>query len=358
MASSAFPWAWYTDREVFRLEGERIFRRAWQYAGHIGQVSESGSYFTFQAGPVPLVVVRNRSGDLNAFVNVCRHRGFPVAQGAGKRATLQCGYHAWTYGLDGRLRAAPRSQQEPDFDSEALSLLPARVETWGPFVFVNADAEAPPLAETLRDLPDLVAEGGVDVDSLQFRVRADSTVDANWKIVCENFLECYHCAVAHPGFSAMIDVAPDAYRLEAGATFSSQFGPLRENGRAAYDPSGEVERGQFHFLWPNVGINIFPGRANLSIGPIVPAAPGRTARFLDYFFAPDADDAWVEELLAFDDQVGREDRALVEGVQRGVAAGVLERGRLLENAEELIVDFQQRVVAALGASEPAGRNTT
>jgi choline monooxygenase len=313
----------------------------------VGQVAEPGSFFTFQAGPVPLVVVRDRTGGLNAFVNVCRHRGHPVAVGSGQRATLQCGYHAWTYGLDGKLRAAPRSQGEPGFDPSELSLVPAQVDTWGPLVFVNPDAGAPPLADTLRELPELVASGGVDVDAVAFRRRSESGVDANWKVVCENFLECYHCAVAHPGFSAMIDVAPDAYRLEAGETFSSQFGPLRENGNAAYDPSGEVERGQFHFLWPNMGINIFPGRPNLSIGPIVPVAPGRTERFLDYFFAADADDAWVEELLAFDDQVGREDRALVEAVQRGVAAGVLEQGRLLEGAEVLIADFQRKVADAL-----------
>jgi phenylpropionate dioxygenase-like ring-hydroxylating dioxygenase large terminal subunit len=358
VAAASLPWSWYADPEVLRLEGDRIFRSAWQYVGHAGQVEEAGSYFTFQAGPVPLVVVRDRSGDLNAFVNVCRHRGHPVVQGSGRRATLQCGYHAWTYGLDGHLRAAPRSQGEAGFDPAELSLVRARVDTWGPLVFVNPDAEAPPLADTLRNLPELVAAGGVDVDALEFRRRSESSVEANWKVVCENFLECYHCAVAHPGFSAMIDVAPDAYRLEAGETFSSQFGPLRENGKAAYDPSGEVERGQFHFLWPNVGINIFPGRPNLSIGPIVPVAPGRTERFLDYFFAPDADDGWVEELLAFDDQVGREDRALVEGVQRGVAAGVLERGRLLERAEVLIADFQRRVAEALNPGSDPGLDSS
>jgi phenylpropionate dioxygenase-like ring-hydroxylating dioxygenase large terminal subunit len=348
VSAAALPWSWYTDPEVFARERDLIFRGAWQYAGHKAQLFDPGSYFTFQAGAVPLVVVRDGDGALNAFVNVCRHRGHPVARGEGRRATLQCGYHAWTYGLDGRLRAAPRSAGEPGFDPDELSLLPARVDTWGPFVFLNADAEAAPLADTLRDLPELVAAGGVDVDALEFRHRAESAVEANWKIVCENFLECYHCAVAHPQFSAMIDVAPDAYRLQAGETFSSQFGPLRENGRQAYDPEGEVDRGQFHFLWPNMGINIFPGRANLSIGPILPVAPGRTERFLDYFFAPDAEAGWVDELLAFDDQVGREDRALVEGVQRGVAAGVLERGRLLEDAEQLIVDFQRKVAAALG----------
>jgi choline monooxygenase len=350
--TATLPWSWYSDPEIFRREVQRIFRGTWQYAGHVGQVFEPGTYLTLQAGAVPLVVTRDGDGELNAFVNVCRHRGHPVAQGSGSRKTLQCGYHAWTYGLDGRLQSAPRSDREPGFEQDELSLLPARVETWGPFVFVNTDASAEPLARTLRHLPELVAAAGVDVHALAFRQRSESAIEANWKVVCENFLECYHCPVAHPGFSAMIDVAPDSYRLEAGETFFSQFGALRENGRAAYDPRGEVAAGQFHFLWPNVGINIFPGRPNLSIGPIVPVGPSRTERFLDYFFAADADDAWVDELLAFDDQVGREDRALVEGVQRGMAAGVVERGRLLTNAEHLIVDFQRRVAAALGDAGP------
>jgi phenylpropionate dioxygenase-like ring-hydroxylating dioxygenase large terminal subunit len=342
------PWAWYTDPEVFRLEQERIFRRAWQYAGHTGQVAEPGDYFTTRAGLVPIVVTRDRERGLNAFVNVCRHRGFPVARGAGRRETLQCGYHAWTYGLDGGLRTAPRSEREDDFDRDELSLRRVQVDTWGPFVFVNPDLEAPPLADTLRDLPGLVAAAGVDVEALDWRLRSDFAIEANWKIVSENFLECYHCPVAHPGFSALVDVSPDAYRLEASETFSSQFGPVRENGKG-YDVAGEVPRSQFHFIWPSTGINIFPGRANLSIGPMLPVSPGRTDRFLDYFFVPDADEAWIDDLLALDDQVGREDRELVEGVQRGVEAGMIERGRLLVSSEHLLADFQRRVAEALAS---------
>jgi choline monooxygenase len=339
-----YPWSWYTDDEVFRREQDRIFRSAWQYVGHTGQL---GTYFTGRAGSVPIVVTRDREGVLRGFVNVCRHRGFTVARGEGRRETLQCGYHAWTYGLDGALRAAPRSDYEADFDRSELGLRPVQADTWGPFVFVNPDLEAAPLAETLRDLPERVAAAGVDVDALAFRQRAESTLEANWKVVGENFLECYHCAVAHPRFSAMVDVAPDAYGLEAGKTYATQLGPLRENGLNAYDPEGEVERGQFHFVWPNLTINILPGRSNLSLGPILPVTPQRSDRFLDYFFADDADDAWIEELLAFDDQVGREDLQLVEGVQRGVSAGLIERGRLLAGAEALVADFQRRVVTAL-----------
>jgi phenylpropionate dioxygenase-like ring-hydroxylating dioxygenase large terminal subunit len=345
-----YPWSWYVEDAVLRAEQERIFRRAWQYVGHAGQVDAPGSYFTGRAGLVPIVVTRDRDDELRAFLNVCRHRGLEVAQRKGRRGALRCGYHAWTYGLDGRLRAAPRADREAGFDPEQISLVPVQVDTWGPFVFVNPDLEAPPLAETLRELPELVVSVGVDVAALRHHHRRDSSLDANWKIVCENFLECYHCAVAHPSFSAMVDVSPDAYRLEVSGTVSTQLGPLRENGTNGYDPTGEVERGQFHFIFPNLAINILPGRPNLSLGPVNPVTSSRTARFLDYFFAPEADETWIEELVAFDSQVAAEDRVLVEGVQRGVAAGAVEHGRLMGEAERLIVHFQQQVVEALAGS--------
>ncbi|MDX6514051.1 MAG: choline monooxygenase [Gaiellaceae bacterium] len=340
------PWRWYSDAEILRLEQERIFRRAWQYAGHAGQVAEPGDFFTCRAGDVPIVVTRARDGELRAFLNVCRHRGFAVARGEGRRETLQCGYHAWTYGLDGKLRAAPRSDREPGFDREALGLVPVSLGTWGPFLFVNPDPDAAPLADTLGRLPELVAQI-VDVDSLRFHHRWQAQLATNWKISCENFLECYHCAVAHPSFSAVVDVSPDAYRLEEEGLFSSQFGPLRDEA-AGFAGEDEVPRSQFHFLWPNVGLNVFPGRPNLSIGPMLPLGPERTERYLDYFFAPDADEGWIAELLELDAQVGREDTELVETVQRGMsAAGLIDEGRLLTTSERLIQHFQRLTFEAL-----------
>jgi phenylpropionate dioxygenase-like ring-hydroxylating dioxygenase large terminal subunit len=339
------PWAWYADPEVLRREGRRIFARAWQYVGHTGQVAEPGAYFAAAAGEIPVVVTRARDGVLRAFLNVCRHRGHVVASGDGRRETLQCPYHAWTYGLDGSLRAAPRSDREPGFEADELGLAPAAVDTWGPFVFVNPDTEAAPLADALGQVPEQLAEI-LDLDALEFRFRTEYELDANWKIACENFLECYHCAVAHPGFSAAVDISPDAYCLRAQGLVSSQFGPLRENGDS-FLASGEVPRSQFHFLWPNFGINVFPGRPNLSCGSILPVGPERTRRFLDYFFAPEVDQAWIDELMAFDDQIGREDKALVEGVQRGVRSGTLPEGRLLSESEQLVAHFQRLTREAL-----------
>ncbi len=341
------PWSWYTDPTVLRLEEERIFRRSWQYAGHAGEVPEPGSFTATRVGGVPLVLVRDEEDTLRAFVNVCRHRGSIVCEGSGKRATLQCPYHAWTYGLDGRLITAPRANREGGLDTSELGLVPLALETWGPFVFVSPDPEPAPLSELLEDVPERVADAGVDVDALRFLQRAESELAANWKICAENFLECYHCPVAHPGFSAVVDVSPDSYLLEIGGRRMSQVGPPRPEPRGAYDPAGEVERGQFHLLFPGTVINVMPGRPNLSIGPIVPVSAERTNRFLDYFVAPDAPQEWIDELLAFDGEVGAEDTTLVERVQEGVRSGLVEDGRLLPESERLVAHFQALVVDAL-----------
>ena len=220
------PASWYSDADVLRLEQQRIVRRTWQYAGARDSVAEPGAFITCRPGGVPAVVVRGRDAELRAFVNVCRHRGHEVAQGCGRRETLQCPYHAWTYDLDGSLRAAPRSEREPGFDRSEWSLQPMLVETWGPMVFVNLDLDAAPLDETLGQLPEELAAHGVDPALYEYRGRSrEWVVAANWKIVVENFLECYHCPVAHKSFSSLIDVDPDAYGLHTGRWFSTPVRP-------------------------------------------------------------------------------------------------------------------------------------
>jgi choline monooxygenase len=337
-ATGAFtlPFAWYSDEETLRREHARIFARSWQYAGRAAEVAEPGSYLATDAGGVPILVVRDRDGELRAFLNVCRHRGAVLTDGSGIRETIQCRYHAWTYDLDGSLRAAPRSDREESFDRDDWSLLPASVDAWGPFLFVNPDPAAVPLAEHLGDLPEILARD-LDLDGIVFHSRVEFGANANWKIVVENFLECYHCATAHPGFSAEVDVHPDRYKLEAYPTFSAQFCAAKHTG----------DHGQFHLLYPNTCLNVFPGQPNLSIGPIAPSGTGRTERYLDYFFAPGANEEWLRDFFAFDDQVGREDSALVESVHRGMASGLLDHGRLLLNAEPLLAPFQRWVAERL-----------
>ncbi len=346
------PYDWYTDATVLRLEQDRLFGRSWQYAARLDQVAEPGQLTTAWAGMLPVLLARGRDGELRCFVNVCRHRGHVLCDGDARRESIQCPYHAWTYGLDGSLRSAPRADREPGFDRSELGLVPVSVDTYGPFVFVNPDADPEPLVDALGSLPAILAEGGIDVDALAFHKRAESDEYAcNWKICVENYLECYHCAVAHPSLAKAIDVSPDAYGLEIRDRLATQIGPARNGGGGVYDAAGEVERGQFHFLFPSTVVNVMPGRPNLSIGPIVPRSPERTYRFLDYFVAPDVDEWWLADYLALDDAVGAEDRVLVESVQRGIASRALATGFLLPESEKLIAHFQSLVVEALGGAE-------
>jgi phenylpropionate dioxygenase-like ring-hydroxylating dioxygenase large terminal subunit len=329
--AETLPWSWYSDPAVLRREQERIFRSAWQYVGHEGMVAESGDRFAAEAGDVAVLVVREGEA-VRAFLNVCRHRGSQLVDDADNAKSIQCPYHAWTYGLDGSLVAAPRADREADFDPAELSLVELQLERWGPLLFVNPDTDAAPLAETLGPLPELVS-----LDGLRFRVRDEYEVGANWKIAGENYLECYHCPVAHKGFSSAFEVSPDAYRLE----------PTSEHVLSQFAPSRTEGEGQFHFVWPNLKVNVYPGPGNLSIGPLLPAGPERSRGYLDYFFSPDAEEGWIEELMAFDRQVGAEDRVLVERVQRGVGSGLVEHGRLLPESEQLVARFQELIRDAL-----------
>ena len=326
--TATLPWDWYVSPDVLRREQELIFRAAWHYAGPLEWIAEPGDRFPCHAGAAPVVVVRDREGELRAFLNVCRHRGSVVVKERGQGKTLQCRYHAWTYDLDGSLRSAPRADREESFERDELGLRPVQVDTWGPFVFVNADLDAAALADSLGALPGLI-----DPSTLVFRERVGTELAANWKVAVENYLECYHCPVAHKGFSALVDVDPDAYRLEVGnGGVLSQFG----------EPSC-----QFHLVWPALKVIVYPGVTNLSLGPVWPVGPERTAGFLDYFFGPEVSDEAARELIEFDDQVGREDRELVESVQAGMRSGLIDHGRLLLDSELLIGAFQERLGAAL-----------
>jgi phenylpropionate dioxygenase-like ring-hydroxylating dioxygenase large terminal subunit len=343
------PWSWYSDPAILASETERIFRCSWQYAGHLGELQGPGSYFASATGPVPIVITLDGDGALRGFVNVCRHRGAIVATGAAKRGTLQCPYHAWTYALDGCLRAAPRGGEDSALDAARMGLIPVSVGTWGPFVFANPDPQAEPLSTALGDLPRVVAEHGLDVDSLRFKLRSPYEIRANWKIALENYLECYHCSVNHPGLVEVIDER--RLELRAAGLRTSQFAPVHPrslDGRGPIDANGEVGSAQNHLWFPTLKFNVLPGHPNLSLGPLWPTSPVTCAGYLDYWFADTADQEWIEALFHLDTQIGEEDTALVEAAQRGSSAGMIERGWVLGGAETLIGHFQDYVRDRLG----------
>ncbi|HEX9057898.1 MAG TPA: aromatic ring-hydroxylating dioxygenase subunit alpha [Ktedonobacterales bacterium] len=348
-AGHTLPAAWYTDPAMYRRERERIFHHTWQYAGLAEHLANAGDFFTCQLGDVPIVVLRDTDGDVRAYINVCRHRGSQlVLDACGTRKTLQCHYHAWTYNLDGSLRAAPGEKGEPGFDRGEFGLLAAQVALWGPFVFVNPDLQAPPLATMLGTLPQLVDATGLNLGAIKRRVRREYDIAANWKVVLDNYLECYHCPVAHQSFSDLIDV--NDYTVTEYDYFSTQGGPMKRDARGAgrpYDVTGEVADGFYAYLWPNFTLNIYPGPGNVSLNLFLPMNERRTLAIYEYCFVDAVTDSQVDDFARFIDQVQEEDIVLCESVQRGLESGFFQRGTLMLSREKGLQHFQRLVHAAV-----------
>jgi choline monooxygenase len=281
------PAQWYTDPKRFELEQERIFAASWNYAGRLEQVANAGDFLTVRVGTVPVVIVRDEAGTLRAYANVCGHRGSElVLERSGNRRTLQCHYHAWTWGLDGTLRAAPHSQEQEGFNKADFPLTPLSVETFGPFIFVNPGSASCTFAATLGELPTIVRSTGADIDSLKFRERREYPIQANWKVVVENFLECYHCAVSHPGFASLIDL--DKYQVVAYDRCSVQRGPVKASARAQYQEpfaADDGSEGIYTYLWPNFMLNVYPGADNASTNLIIPIVELHCLAVYVFFFS-------------------------------------------------------------------------
>jgi len=348
----SLPSSWYTDPQMTEEEIHKIFRKTWQYVGPTQQLKEIGDFITGYVGNIPVVVVRNEKG-LEGFINVCRHRRHEVMKGCGNSKIMQCRYHAWTYDLCGELKAAPRSDREPNFSTDDYPLLPIKVETLGPWVFANADSDSKPLATYFGQVPAMIAESGLDLNTLELWSRDEWKARANWKTMIENYLECYHCPVAHPGFSAAIDVDQDSYKLTSQEWFSSQIGNVRQSALEGetkvkiYDAKGSVKQAQYYLLYPNFTININPGFPNLSVDFWMPDGPNSARGFSEQYFAPGVDKKWAEELIGFNAQVGEEDDVLTNSVQLGLIGGEPAKGRFLTNSEHLCIHFLKLIVKSM-----------
>jgi choline monooxygenase len=350
MTGATLPTHWYVDAEIWRLERDRIFHSSWQYAGHLDRLRHPGDYVCTVIGEIPIVVTRDRSQTINALVNVCRHRLHEVVTGEGNRQTLQCPYHAWTYDLDGSLRAAPRSDREPHFDRREHSLLGAQVATLGPLVFINPDRDAPRFDHFAGEFAATLREREVPLKRCAFRARRQYDLHCNWKVYVDNAIECYHCPVAHPGLSSRVDVRPDAYRLQTYDWFSAQLSGRR--AESDQPPPDAPPDFQFYYLWPNTFLGTATGAGSYAVHRIEPIDVEHCRLTVEYYFSPEVDDAEAQEEIELNGATLGEDTALVESVQRGLRSQALSSGCLMESSESLVAHFQALVSRAL-ADEPS-----
>ena len=341
--AATLPARVYADPAVLAAEEARVFGASWQLVGRAEQVANPGDYFTARAGREGILVVRD-GGTLRALSNVCRHRAGPVASGSGACRAFRCGYHGWSYGLDGRLLGTPEFDGVEDFRREDVRLPEFGVAAWIGLVVAHAGAAPPPLASTLGDLGPRLEEKGLGGMRLAFR--RDWTLDCNWKVYVDNYLEGYHIPVVHPGLMEELDYA--AYRTEVFPGRVLQVSPIRPKPGGALRTEKVGDEAEYWWIWPNLMLNVYPD--NFSTNLIVPLGPERTLTVFEWFFREPEGDvaaAKVRETVAFSDEIQREDIAVCEAVQRGLRSTTYERGRYSARRETGVHAFHRLWAAAM-----------
>jgi len=335
----------YLGADMLARDTRRVLARSWQLVGHAGLVAGPGDYLVDEAAGVPVLVVRGEEGRLRAFPNVCRHRAGPIALGHGRgAASLRCRYHGWTYSLDGCLKLAPEMQEARDFNKEEIRLPEFAVAEWQGLVFVAVGGDVPPIDAVYGGIVDRIRP--IDLAAMRYARRDVFEVACNWKVYVDNYLEGYHLPYVHPGLSRVLDYR--AYRTELFDWYSLQHSPLRDNDGIYGD--GEAF---YYFVYPNVMLNIMPGR--MQTNRVLPLGPDRCRVEFDYYYSPDpAAQARAERDREFSDEIQREDIEICEAVQRGLASGTYDAGRLCPRRESGVWHFHELLRGAYRSGGEAG----
>ena len=319
----------YTDPMWDVADREAIFARTWQWVCHVEKVRDPGSYLAVEVAGQPIVIVRGSSGELRAFYNVCKHRAHELVSGEGTVRNLVCPYHAWTYGLDGQLKASRRADRLPGFRNEEICLDGVQVEEFGGFVYVNLDSSAVALAAQAPDLASEIAQWAPDVSRLTLAKRLSYRINSNWKNVIDNFLECYHCHIAHKEFVDLVDM--DTYEVRTHGIWSSHFADAGAHENSAYDVSGAtVKMHAVWWLWPNTCLLRYPGRGNFMVLQVLPDGVDHCVETWDFYLEDTSlTEAEVESVRYIDEVLQVQDIDIVESVQRGMRTPAFDQGRIV-----------------------------
>jgi Rieske 2Fe-2S family protein len=357
------PGRYYTDPDVFGREQRMIFERMWFCAIRAAEIEAPGAFRVVRVGGESVIVVRGGDNELRAFLNVCRHRGARLcAEDEGQvRRNLRCGYHAWTYDLDGRLIAAPNLVSMPDVDRDAYGLIRVGLREWLGYVWLCLADEMPSFEDTVvadvtKRLGDPDAINSYRLESLTTGRRITYDVKANWKLIVENFMECYHCATIHPELTRVLPEFAKGfaaqYYVGHGAEFADWAEAFTVTGDGGFDrlPSVAPEQERRYFaitVLPQVFVNLVPD--HVIAHRMFPLAPDRTTVVCDWLFAPDvvSQGRDVGPSVELFDRVNRQDFEACELTQLSMGSRAYRDGGVLVPSEHHIAGFHDWVTAQI-----------
>ena len=366
---AGLPASWFRDPAHYQRELDVLWYDRWIAVAREEEISGPGDYRVADLGTQSLFVVRGEDGALRAFHNTCRHRGSILCtapQGSFARGRIVCPYHAWTYDLDGRLVATPRRMPTRDFDAGRFPLYAVAVETWGGFVFVHlAGRKAPPLAQTLGALPARFEHYGFSGLRIGKRIVAD--VHANWKLLCENFSECFHCPPVHPELCRIVTAYRDAgawgLQRDAGGRAIAATSPEYAAGAQTLTLDGTAKIAPFRGLTaeerrtlyvpamvlPNLFLNVQPDYVNAHT--MFPTGPESVRIVYDWLFEPEAIASPgfdLDHYVALWDLTNKQDARNCEWQQRGIRSREFRHGHFVPQEFDCH-RFAESVRSALGA---------
>ena len=357
----AMPTEVYTSEEFVQEELEHIFRKDWYCVGRADALGNPGDYVSCELAGQPIVVLRDKSGELKAHSNVCLHRMSTLLHGRGNTKSIVCPYHAWTYNLDGTLRGAPAMTLNDGFCKKSYKLPTVRCEEWLGWVFVNLDPEAPPVAEQLAPVAEMI--GGYNMPNYTEAFYEEHVWDTNWKVLAENFMESYHLPVCHAGTIGGLSKLEDMICPPGEPAFNYHTILKDDSLRIAMaHPKNDRLKGDERrttyllALYPSLMITLTPGYFwYLSLHP---KGPGQVhIRFgggmsNDFADDPDANENFTELKTLLDD-VNIEDRGCTEKVFRGLSSDLATPGHL-SHLERPNYDFAHYLMARIDAGRAKG----
>ena len=350
------PAAYYTDETYFRREMDRLFGRMWVYAGRVEEVERPGQFVLREVLGESLIITSNASGHVQAFYNVCRHRGTRLcSEQAGTFAgSIQCPYHAWTYDLSGRLIGAPHMEEVPHFRKADYPLHGVHAEVWDGHIFINLSPSPAPLRDQLASLPEKFAAWRMQDLRLGHRIVYD--LKANWKLIIQNYNECLHCPNLHPALNKLshylsgeneplqatymggrMDLRPGVDTLTMDGTCARECLP----GLSAED----VRRVYYYAIFPNMLLSLHPDY--MLVHTLWPLAPDRTINVCEWHFHPEElarPEFSANDAVEFWDMTNRQDWMVCELSQQGISSRAYTPGPY-SNREDLLYAFDQMIVA-------------
>jgi choline monooxygenase len=343
--AETLPSAYYTDPDYLKIENEAIFSKEWQLACHESQIPNAGDSICRTIANNPVIILRTNEMEIVSFYNVCKHRGGPMSIKKGTTSVLQCQYHGWTYLMDGSLRGVPQFDRVELFDKKDFGLRPVQTERWDGLVFITLNESPKPLHSVVKGISERISP--IRLSDMEYHTTTADLIDCNWKVYVDNYLEGYHIPIVHPELATLLDYKN--YVTETDDFYSLQYSPFSSNSA---DNPYNVEDGcaYYYFIYPNIMLNIMPGRLQTNI--VEPAGHDKCRVTFDFFYTnrrQAAEKGTTESDLIVSADIQREDIDICEAVQLGLRSDVYDKGRFSVKREMGVWHFQKLVKQSFSA---------